>query len=75
MPTEVIKKMLKSKAKINEVKSKKQKSYTPSGSTGGVGPAFAWGIMQLGYPVYVLTLLGTWKFIGTVAILIPESNE
>lgn len=26
----------------------------------------------LGYPVYVLSILGTWKILGTIAILIPK---
>ncbi|AYB33525.1 DoxX family protein [Chryseolinea soli] len=26
----------------------------------------------LGYPVYFLTLLGTWKMLGVVAVLIPK---
>lgn len=27
---------------------------------------------HLGYPAYLLTLLAVWKFLGTVAILIPK---
>jgi len=27
---------------------------------------------QLGYPSYIMTILGTWKIIGVVAILIPR---
>jgi len=27
---------------------------------------------QLGYPVYLLTLLGVWKMLGVVAVLIPK---
>ena len=27
---------------------------------------------QLGYPVYFLTILGTWKILGVVAVLIPK---
>lgn len=27
---------------------------------------------RLGYPVYLLTLLGTWKMLGTIAVLIPK---
>jgi uncharacterized membrane protein YphA (DoxX/SURF4 family) len=26
----------------------------------------------LGYPVYLLTLLGVWKMLGTVAVLVPK---
>ncbi len=29
-------------------------------------------ITHLGYPVYLLTLLGTWKILGSVAVLIPK---
>lgn len=29
-------------------------------------------IMQLGYPVYFLTLLGVWKILGVAAVLIPK---
>jgi hypothetical protein len=30
-------------------------------------------ITHLGYPVYLLTILGIWKILGVVAILIPKS--
>ena len=29
-------------------------------------------ITHLGYPVYLLTLLGLWKILGVVAVLIPK---
>jgi uncharacterized membrane protein YphA (DoxX/SURF4 family) len=29
-------------------------------------------IIQLGYPAYFLTLLGAWKILGVVALLIPK---
>ncbi|MEP6787918.1 MAG: DoxX family protein [Acidobacteriota bacterium] len=29
-------------------------------------------ITHLGYPVYVLTILGIWKILGVVAVLIPK---
>lgn len=29
-------------------------------------------IIHLGYPVYLLTLLGIWKVLGVVAVLIPK---
>lgn len=29
-------------------------------------------ITQLGYPIYILTLLGIWKFLGVIAILLPK---
>lgn len=39
---------------------------------GALAPPFAWGIVEMGYPVYVLTILGVWKLLGAVAILIPK---
>lgn len=41
-------------------------------AVGALAPPFAWGIVQLGYPVYVLTILGIWKLLGAFAILIPK---
>lgn len=41
-------------------------------AVGALGPPFAWGIVQLGYPVYILTILGIWKVLGALAILIPK---
>ncbi len=29
-------------------------------------------ILDLGYPVYFLTILGAWKILGVVAVLIPK---
>ncbi len=29
-------------------------------------------VTQLGYPLYLLSLLGTWKILGVIAILIPK---
>ncbi|HYM19635.1 MAG TPA: DoxX family protein [Candidatus Kapabacteria bacterium] len=29
-------------------------------------------IAHLGYPVYILTLLGVWKILGVIALLIPK---
>ena len=29
-------------------------------------------ITRLGYPVYLLTILGVWKMLGVVAVLIPK---
>ena len=29
-------------------------------------------ITHLGYPVYILTILGIWKILGTIAVLIPK---
>lgn len=39
---------------------------------GALAPPFAWGIVEMGYPVYILTILGVWKLLGAVAILIPK---
>jgi uncharacterized membrane protein YphA (DoxX/SURF4 family) len=35
------------------------------------GPAVMAGMTHLGYPVYVATLLGVWKVLGAVAVLVP----
>lgn len=29
-------------------------------------------VSQLGYPLYLLSILGTWKILGVIAILIPK---
>jgi uncharacterized membrane protein YphA (DoxX/SURF4 family) len=29
-------------------------------------------VVHLGYPVYLLTILGIWKILGVVAVLIPK---
>jgi hypothetical protein len=29
-------------------------------------------IIHLGYPVYFLSLMGVWKFLGMIAVLIPK---
>jgi len=29
-------------------------------------------VTHLGYPVYIVTLLGFWKFLGVIAVLIPK---
>ncbi|MGN8224080.1 DoxX family protein [Gracilimonas sp. BCB1] len=39
---------------------------------GALAPPFEWGIQKLGYPVYLLTILGIWKILGALAILIPK---
>jgi uncharacterized membrane protein YphA (DoxX/SURF4 family) len=44
--------------------------------SGGVGEFLhAWGTLDtaavLGYPVYVLTILGFWKVLGAIAIVVP----
>ncbi len=39
---------------------------------GAVAPPGVDGIIHLGYPVYFLTILGIWKILGAVALLIPK---
>src|SRR4030095_7450670 len=45
-------------------------------STGGVQlfrqPEDVALMTRLGYPLYLLAILGTWKLLGTVAVLIPK---
>ena len=35
-------------------------------------PPGVYGISQLGYPVYFLTILGVWKILGVIALLVPK---
>ncbi|MFI9556480.1 DoxX family protein [Nonomuraea endophytica] len=37
-----------------------------------LAPPYAWGIAELGYPVYILTILGVWNLLGALAILLPK---
>ena len=39
---------------------------------GALAPPGVYGIVHLGYPVYLLTLLGIWKMAGVVAVLAPK---
>src|SRR5687768_13290560 len=39
---------------------------------GALAPPGVWGIAQLGYPVYFLTILGVWKILGAIAVLVPK---
>jgi hypothetical protein len=39
---------------------------------GAVAPPGVWGISQLGYPVYFLAIIGVWKILGSVAVLVPK---
>lgn len=46
---------------------------------GGVQQLFQIGgyneiITQLGYPLYFLSILGTWKILGVIVILIPKAT-
>jgi hypothetical protein len=40
---------------------------------GAVAPPGVYGITHLGYPIYFLTIIGIWKILGVVALLIPKS--
>ena len=39
---------------------------------GALSPPGVYGIILLGYPIYVLTILGIWKILGIVALLVPR---
>src|SRR5436190_24221274 len=39
---------------------------------GALAPPGVYGITHLGYPVYLLTIVGVWKILGVVALLIPK---
>ena len=39
---------------------------------GAVAPPGVYGIAHLGYPIYFLTILGIWKMLGVVTVLIPK---
>ena len=39
---------------------------------GALSPPGVYGIIELGYPVYILTLIGIWKLLGVVALLVPK---
>jgi hypothetical protein len=39
---------------------------------GALAPPGVYGITHLGYPVYFLTILGVWKILGVLALLIPK---
>ena len=39
---------------------------------GAVAPPGVYGITHLGYPIYFLTILGIWKLLGVVVLLVPK---
>lgn len=39
---------------------------------GTLSPPGVYGITHLGYPVYFLTILGVWKILGVVTLLLPK---
>src|SRR5690349_15103005 len=40
---------------------------------GAVAPPGVYGIKLLGYPVYFLTIIGIWKILGVVALIMPRT--
>ena len=40
-----------------------------------VGEPVAEVLAQLGYPVYLLTILGVWKLLGAIALLAPRFSR
>lgn len=40
---------------------------------GAISPPGVEGIVHLGYPIYVLTIIGFWKLLGVISILIPKT--
>lgn len=40
---------------------------------GALSPPGVYGITNLGYPIYFLTIIGIWKILGVVALLVPKS--
>jgi hypothetical protein len=39
---------------------------------GALAPPGVYGITRLGYPVYFLNILGFWKILGVLALLVPK---
>ena len=39
---------------------------------GAISPPGVDGIVHLGFPIYFLTIIGIWKILGVVALLIPK---
>ena len=39
---------------------------------GALAPPGVWGIAQLGYAFDFLTILGVWKILGAIAVLVPK---
>lgn len=39
---------------------------------GAISPPGVEGIIHLGYPVYLLTIIGFWKILGVIALLAPR---
>src|SRR3979490_3411015 len=41
-------------------------------AAGALAAPGVYGLTHLGYPVYFLTILGVWKILGVIAVLIPK---
>src|SRR5258705_6320241 len=39
---------------------------------GALAPPGVYGITHLGYPIYLLTILGIWKILGVATLLVPK---
>jgi hypothetical protein len=39
---------------------------------GTTAPGGATSVTHLGYPIYILTILGIWKILGVITVLIPK---
>jgi uncharacterized membrane protein YphA (DoxX/SURF4 family) len=39
---------------------------------GALAPPGVFGITQLGYPVYFLVIIGAWKLLGVIALIVPK---
>ncbi|MBS1681497.1 MAG: DoxX family protein [Bacteroidetes bacterium] len=39
---------------------------------GALSPPGVYGIKELGYPLYFLTILGVWKILSVIALLVPK---
>lgn len=39
---------------------------------GALAPPGVYGIKYLGFPLYLLTIIGVWKLLGVVALLVPK---
>jgi hypothetical protein len=40
-----------------------------------LAPPGTHGMAQLGYPAYLLTLIGTWKLLGVVVLFLPRTPQ
>jgi hypothetical protein len=45
---------------------------TKQEAEGAIAPPGVWGMTKLGYPIYFLTIIGVWKILGAIAVLVPK---